>query len=319
MQFSFEIPNSSLKKDNYDVVIIGGGPAGLSAAIYLSRFGLSNVVIEKDIIGGQINLTSEIENYPGFPEGITGEELSAKMEEQAKKFGSEIADDTVEKLEKIKDGFKVYLSGDKFVEAKAVFLATGAAPRKLGLPNEDKFTGKGISYCAVCDAAFFKGKKIVAVGGGNTALEEAIYLSDFASELILVHRRDKFRGEKILVDRLNEKPNAKTIMNSVIDEIKGVDRLESVVLKNVLTGEKTEIKTDGLFIFIGYSPNYHLVENLADIEHGFVETDKYCETSTPRLFAIGDVRNKRLKQVATAVADGAIAAEYCYRKYFEPY
>ncbi len=319
MQFSFDIPNSSLKKENYDVVIIGGGPAGLSAAIYLSRFGLTNVVIEKDIIGGQINLTSEIENYPGFPQGITGEDLSSKMEEQAKKFGSEIADDSVEKLEKIENGFKVYLSGDKFVQAKAVFLATGAAPRKLGLENEEKFTGKGISYCAVCDAAFFKGKRIIAVGGGNTALEEAIYLSDFASELTLVHRRDKFRGEKILVDRLLSKKNAKIIMNSVVNEIKGENRLKSVVLKNVLTNELTELEADGLFIFVGYSPNYQLVEKLADIEHGFVETDKYCETSTPRLFAIGDVRNKRLKQVATAVADGAIAAEYCYRKYFEPY
>jgi thioredoxin reductase (NADPH) len=243
MQFSFEIPKSSLKKDDYDVVIIGGGPAGLSAAIYLSRFGLSNVVIEKDIIGGQINLTSEIENYPGFPEGITGEELSSKMEEQAKKFGSEIVDDTVEKLEKIDNGFKVYISGDKFIQARAVFLATGAAPRKLGLEKEEEFTGKGISYCAVCDAAFFKGKKIVAVGGGNTALEEAIYLSDFASELILVHRRDKFRGEKVLVDRLLSKKNAKVVMNSVVKEIKGDDRLEAVILENVLTKEIKEVKT----------------------------------------------------------------------------
>jgi len=297
----------------WDVLIIGAGSAGFTAAIYAARYGLETIIISKDI-GGNIALTDLIENYPGFPEGIKGAELANRMHEQVKKLGVPIIFDEVERIEPAEcayyEGpckFHVKTKNGKIYKARTVIIAVGAEPRKLRVPGEDKFYGRGVSYCATCDGPLFKGKDVIVVGGGNTALQEALYLKEIGVNVTLIHRRDRFRADKILQDRF-KKAGIPTILNTVVVEIKGDQKVESVVLQNVKTGEKFEKKVDGVFVFIGYEPKTDFVKHLGITdEHGYIPVDMHMRTKVKGLFAAGDITNV-FKQITVAVGQGAIAA-----------
>lgn len=292
----------------YDVAIIGAGPSGLAAGLYAARAKLSTVIVEKMFPGGQAALTHHIENYPGFAEGVNGAELTDAMKTQAERFGARFLNGDVEKIDKNDDLFTVLMKGES-LKTKSVILATGAWPRKVGAKGEKEFTGRGISYCATCDGAFYKDKPIAIVGGGDTAIEEALYLTRFASSIHVIHRRDELRATKILQERAFQNEKIKFVWNCVVDEIKGKDAVEEVVVKNVKTGELSSIAVDGVFIAIGYMPNTAIVKDLVLLdEQGYIITDDRMMTRTPGLFAAGDIRQKPLRQVVTAVADGAIAA-----------
>jgi thioredoxin reductase (NADPH) len=292
----------------YDVAIIGAGPAGLSAGLYAARAKLSTVIVEKMFPGGQAAITYRIENYPGFAEGVGGADLADAIKTQAESFGAEFLNGDVEKIEKKDDKFIIYMKGES-LEAKSVILATGAQPRKVGVKGEKEFTGKGVSYCATCDGAFYSNKPIVIVGGGDTAIEEALYLTRFASSIYVIHRRDELRATKILQERAFNNDKIKFIWDSVLHEIEGKDTVEEVVVKNVKTGKLSSVSVDGVFIAIGYTPNTDFVKDLVQLdEQGYIVTDEHMKTQVPGLFAAGDIRKKSLRQVVTAVADGAIAA-----------
>ena len=301
------------EKKTWDVLIIGAGPAGFTAAIYAKRFGLDTLIISKDL-GGNMALTDLIENYPGFPEGISGSELTNRMHEQVKNLGVDVVFDEVERIDPTEcayyEGpckFAVRTKNGKEYKAKTIIIAVGAAPRKLHVPGEDEFIGKGVSYCATCDGPLFKGKKVIVVGGGNTALQEALYLKSIGVDVTLVHRREKFRADKILQDRFRES-GIPTVLNSVVTEIKGDGKVEAVRLKNRITGEETEMKVDGVFIFIGYEPKTDFVKHLGITdEYGYIPVDMYMRTKVKGIFAAGDITNV-FKQIAVAVGQGAIAA-----------
>lgn len=291
-----------------DVAIIGAGPAGLSAGIYAARAKLSTVIVEKMYPGGQAAITDRIENYPGFNEGIGGSELTDNMKAQAEKFGAEFLNGDVIDIKKENEKFIIQLTGET-LEAKTVILAMGAESRKLGVKGEKEYTGRGVSYCATCDGAFYTDKPIMMVGGGDTAIEEALYLTRFAESVKVVHRRDQLRATKILQERAFKNEKIKFIWNSVVDEIKGQDMVEEVIVKNVKTGEKTSVLVNGVFVAIGLVPNTSFVKDLVKLnEQGYIITDENMGTGIPGLYAAGDVRQKSLRQVVTAVADGAIAA-----------
>ncbi len=301
----------------FDLVIIGAGPAGLTAAIYGARSGLSVLVLERTAPGGQAATTDIIENYPGFPEGVKGPDLSASMEGQARKFGASfksIAE--VSRLEH-KDGvFQIEAAEERFT-AKSVIVASGADPTRLAVPGEDALVGRGVSYCAVCDGAFFKGADVAVVGGGNSAVEEAIYLTRYAKKVYLVHRRDRFRADKILVDRALAHPQIESVMESVVEEIVGDKAVTSVKLKNVRTGQDRMLPIEGIFIYAGYRPNTDFLKGITALdESGCVITDAEMSTDVAGLFAAGDVRHKGLRQVITAAGDGATAAFWA-EKYIE--
>lgn len=292
----------------YDVAVIGAGPAGLTAALYAARARLSTVVVEKMFPGGQAALTDIIENYPGFTEGISGIQLADAMKRQAERFGAEFTNGDVERIEKNDDLFTVFLKGES-IKAKTVILAAGAQPRKLGVKGEKEFTGRGISYCATCDGAFYKDKPIAVVGGGDTAIQEALYLTRFASEIYVIHRRDQLRATKVLQERAFKNEKIKFVWDSVVKEIKGEGTVDEVVVENVKTGKLDSLRVDGIFIAIGYIPNTDFVKDLVQLnEQGYVITDAYMATNVPGIFAAGDMRQKDLRQVVTAVSDGAIAA-----------
>jgi thioredoxin reductase (NADPH) len=292
----------------YDVAIIGAGPAGLSAGLYAARAKLSTVIVEKMFPGGQAAITYRIENYPGFAEGVGGAELADAIKTQAERFGTEFLNGDVEKIEKKYDRFIIYMKGEN-LEAKSVILATGAQPRKVGVKGEKEFTGRGVSYCATCDGAFYTGKPIAMVGGGDTAIEEALFLTRFASSIHVIHRRDQLRATKILQERAFNNDKIKFIWDGVLHEIKGKDTVEEVVVKNVKTGKLSSLSVDGVFVAIGYTPNTDFVKDLIQLdEQGYIITDDHMRTEAPGLFAAGDIRQKSLRQVVTAVADGAIAA-----------
>jgi len=301
------------EKKTWDVLIIGAGPAGFTAAIYAARYGLETLIISKDI-GGNVALTDLIENYPGFPEGIRGAELASRMHEQVKKLGVPIVFDEVETIDPAEcayyEGpckFQVKTKNGKVCTARTVIIAVGAEPRKLRVPGEDKFYGRGVSYCATCDGPLFKGKDVIVVGGGNTALQEALYLKEIGVNVTLVHRRDQFRADKILQDRF-KKAGIPALLNTVVVEIKGDQKVESVVLKNVKTGEVFEKKVDGVFVFIGYEPKTDFVKHLGITdEQGYIPVDMYMRTKIKGIFAAGDITNV-FKQIAVAVGQGAIAA-----------
>lgn len=301
----------------FDVIIIGGGPAGLTAGLYTSRARLRSLLIERAFPGGQVMTTEWIENYPGFEEGISGVELSQKMERQAKKFGLEIIQGSVARLslyDKIK---KIELDEGQAYEAKALIVATGANPRPLKVEGEDRYRGKGVSYCATCDGAFFKGKKIAVIGGGNSALQEAIFLTKFAELVYIVYRRGELRATKILQERAFANPRIKVIWNSVVEKIEGEDTVNTLFLRNVKTGEVSTLPVDGIFIYVGYNPNTEFLKGLVHLnEENYIVTDEKMSTSVPGIFAAGDARAKFLKQIATAVGDGAIAA-MAAEKYIE--
>jgi thioredoxin reductase (NADPH) len=293
----------------YDVVIIGAGPAGMTAAVYTSRGNLKTLMLERGVPGGQMANTEEVENYPGY-DHILGPELSTKMFDHAKKFGAEYAYGDVKEIIDEKD-IKVIKLGNKDIKARAVIVATGAEYKKLGVPGENELGGRGVSYCAICDGAFFKGKELVVVGGGDSAVEEAIFLTRFATKVTIVHRRDELRAQKIIQDRAfaNEKINF--IWDHVVTEIKDKEgKVGSVIIEGTDTGETQEFKTDGVFIYIGMLPLNGAIEQLGITnEEGYIVTDEEMETKVKGIFAAGDIREKSLRQIVTATGDGSIAAQ----------
>lgn len=291
----------------YDVAIIGEGPAGMSAAIYATRAGLSTVIIEKDFSGGQMSITPEIDNYPGF-ESISGFDLSMNMSNHAKKLGAEVKRATVLGFD-FKKGQNVIRTSSEEIEAKTVILALGASHRHLGVPGEEKFQGLGVSYCATCDGNFFRGRDVCVVGGGNTALEDALYLSKLCSHVSLIHRRDSFRGFETLAKKLSDAPNVTLVLDSVVESINGDDRVSSVAVKNVKTGEVSEISTSACFIAVGMIPNTDLIKDKISLcESGHIDAGEDTKTNIPGVFAAGDIRKKTSYQIITAAADGAVAA-----------
>jgi thioredoxin reductase (NADPH) len=292
----------------YEIVIIGAGPAGLAAAIYAGRARRRTLVLEKGLPGGQILLTDWIENYPGFPEGIAPFDLMEKFRKQAEKFGAEFKMDEVRKIIQVDKGWKVVGHQGEY-EARAVIIATGSIYRKLGVNGEAELTGKGVSYCATCDGAFFKDKIVAVVGGGDNALEEALFLTKFARKVYLIHRRDKLRGVRILQERVFTNPKIEVVWNSVVTEIIGQDRLEKVKLFNRVTQKESELSLDGLFISIGMDPNTAFLRGLLELnEYGEIKVSSQMETSRSGIFAAGDVTNVCPKQVATASGSGVAAA-----------
>ncbi|MBN2713870.1 MAG: thioredoxin-disulfide reductase [Planctomycetes bacterium] len=290
-----------------DLAIIGGGPAGLSAAIYAGRADLRTTVLEKMIVGGQVALTMDIANYPGFPEGVDGPTLSAKMKAQAERFGVEFL--TAEATDISKNGKSFTITHKNgMIEAKAVIISTGSDPRKLGVPGEKELRGRGVSYCGTCDAPFFRERKVVVVGGGDSALKESLHIAKFASEITLVHRRDTFRGEKIYQRQVMSNERINIRWNTSVKSINGTDKLTSVTVENS-DGEVEEIKADGIFIFVGTVPNTELICHLVPKNcGGHIDTDMDMMTAVEGLFAVGDVREHSYRQVATAVGEGATAA-----------
>lgn len=279
----------------------------MTAAIYMTRGGFSTALLERGIPGGQIVNTEEIENYPGYG-NINGAELAEKMFEHATSFGAKYLFGNVEKVIDHGD-YKEVICGERTYEAKAVIVATGAAPSKLGAPGEAELVGKGVSYCALCDGAFFRDREVVVVGGGNAALEEAIFLAKLASKVTLIHRRDELRGAKILQDRAFANDKIEFLLSTVVREILGEDGVTGVMVEDLKTGEQRELATDGVFVYVGTEPNTDFVKDLGITdERGNIITDPNLATSVPGIFAAGDVRQKLLRQVVTATADGSIAA-----------
>lgn len=297
----------------YDVIIIGAGPAGLSAGLYAGRARLSTLIIEKDKDGGQIVLTSEVENYPGCLEGESGPTLIDRMAHQAEHFGAEKVYDEI--LEVKLEGKEKVIKGKKgeYV-GKSVIIATGASSRPIGCPGEKTFTGKGVSYCATCDGNFFEDFEVFVVGGGDTAVEEAMYLTKFARKVTIIHRREELRAAKSIQEKAFANPKMNFIWNSAVKEIKGEGVVNSMILENLKTGELTEIVADeddgifGIFVFIGYTPKTKIFEGIINLENGYIITDENMRTNIEGVYAVGDVRVKSLRQVVTAAADGAIAA-----------
>jgi thioredoxin reductase (NADPH) len=293
----------------YDVVIIGAGPAGMTAAVYTSRGNLSTLMIERGIPGGQMANTEEVENYPGF-EHILGPELSTKMFDHAKKFGAEYAYGDVQE---IIDGeaFKTIKAGGKEYKARTIILTTGAEYKKMGIPGETELGGRGVSYCAVCDGAFFRNKELVVVGGGDSAVEEGVYLTRFASKVTIVHRRDELRAQKILQDRAFANEKIEFIWNHTVKSINDENgKVGSVTLASTVDDSEQEFKADGVFIYIGMLPLTKPFVNLGILnENGYILTNEQMETKIPGIFAAGDVREKTLRQIVTATGDGSIAAQ----------
>ena len=293
----------------YDMVILGGGPGGYTAALYAARAGLDTVVLERLSAGGQMALTSEIDNYPGFPEGIDGFELGMKFQEQAEKFGAKTEYAEVRGLELHSDPKVLHTSEGDFL-ARTVVIATGAGPRKLGLPDEERLTGRGVHYCAHCDGMFYRGKTVAIVGGGNSAAAEALYLSRVAKRVILIHRRDSLRATKIYHEPLKNLSNLEFYWNSAVTELIGDERLRAVRVKNLLSGEEEELQIDALFVSIGRKPATDLVAGQLELENGYIVADESTQTSIPGVYAVGDIRTKALRQIITAASDGANAAHH---------
>ena len=292
----------------YDVIIIGAGPAGLSAAIYAGRSRLSTLIIEGNAEGGQIVTTSEIANYPGAEENESGPSLIARMVTQDEGFGAEFLRASVTDVILDCDP-KIISCGSAEYYARSVIIASGAQPARIGCPGEAEHTGAGVSYCATCDGPFFDGLPVYVVGGGDAAVEEAIYLTRFASKVYIIHRRDTLRAAKSIQDKAFAEPKIEFLWNTTVEEIKGEGFMESMTLLNVKDGTRTEVSGQfGLFVFVGFKPNSALIEGLLDTERGYIKTDSEMRTSLPGVFAAGDIRVKSLRQVVTAVSDGAVAA-----------
>ena len=291
----------------YDAIIIGAGPAGLSAGIYARRGGLKTVIIEKQSVGGQAQNAADIQNYPGIP-STSGFDLCYAMMNQCTTFGADFVFDTISHINLDGEVKKVTLSSGTEIKGKTVIIASGASARKLGVENENEFIGKGISYCATCDGAFFKGKTVAVIGGGNTAAEDSLYLEKLAKKVYLVHRRDALRADKILCNRL-EKSGVSIIWDNVVESLSGEDKIAQVTLKNVKNGTLTPLSVDGVFVAIGEIPNSQLFENVKKTPSGYIVTNDVMRTNIDGVYAVGDVREKSLRQVVTACADGAIAAD----------
>lgn len=291
-----------------DSIIIGGGPAGLTAGLYLLRAGLRCALFERQFCGGQAATTNVIENYPGFPQGIGGPELSMNMAEQAQSLGLDIRYDEVERVELAGETKRVFAAGQELV-AHSVILCMGATPRPLGLADEDRLRGRGVSYCATCDGALYRGRDVVVAGGGNTAAEDALYLSRFARRVVIVHRRDAFRAARALVDRMEKTANIDIVYDHVVESIAGGQKLEEVALRNVKTGSVRALAADGLFVAVGMEPKTELVRGQVELaDGGYIRAGEDTRTSLPLVYAAGDIRTKPLRQVVCAAADGAVAA-----------
>jgi len=305
-----------METKEFDVVILGGGPAGLSAGIYASRGAVSTAIVDVSMLGGQPSNYLELENYPGFSL-VGGYDLMEKFEEHADKFGvNKFPMQEIEHIDLLTNP-KIIRTKEFEFKAKSVILAMGAQPMKLGVAGEKEFVGRGVSYCAVCDGAFYKEKIVAVIGGGNAAVEEAMYLTKFANKVYIVHRRDELRADKIVQERAFKNEKIEFVWNNIVKEIKGNDLVEVVILENTKTGEITELKTDGVFPYIGMRPNIELVNGQIEQDKGgFIITDGSMKTSVDGVFAIGDIRTTPLRQVVTAAADGAVGAVYAV-KYLE--
>ena len=290
----------------YDLVILGGGPAGATAAIYGSRAGLSVIVFEKMVLGGEIVSTERLDNYPGFPDGITGAEFGQLLESQVRNFGVPIKAVAVEQVSLKGDFKKVFTAGEE-ISGRAVIIATGTYPSLLNVDGEQTLRGRGVSYCATCDAAFFRGKEVAVVGGGDAALEETIFLSRFASKIYLIHRRDAFRGVKALQDKIFSLPQVEVLWNTTVQSIDGERQVSGLRIQQ--DGTERELPVKGVFIYVGRRPNTAFLGDDLPVDHsGYIITNENMETILPRVYAAGDVRRKGLRQVVTAAADGAVAA-----------
>lgn len=297
------------EEQHFDIIVVGGGPGGLTAGMYGARAELKTVVIEKYLPGGQIALTEDVEDYPGF-ERISGPELATKIAEHAKKFGMEVISDEIVEVRSESEDRKVAVgaSGTTYI-AKQIVVATGGSPVHLKVPGEREFSGRGVSYCAICDGAFFKDQVIAVVGGGDAAVEEGMFLTKFGSKVIIIHRRDKLRAQKIIQERAFKNSKLEFIWDSVVKEIKGDTKVRSLVLENVKTGEQSSLDVGAIFIFIGFHPNTQMLpDNIEKNEAGYLITDYRMETSIPGIYACGDVRFQLVRQITNAVGDGTTAA-----------
>ena len=300
-----------MEKKNFDVVILGGGPAGFSAAIYAARGAVSTAIVDVNMLGGQPSNYLELENYPGF-QLVGGYDLMEKFEEHADKFG--VKKFPMQEIEKVDLAQKKIYTKEYEFSAKSIIIATGAQPQKLGVLGEKEFVGRGVSYCAVCDGAFYKDKAVAVVGGGNSAIEEAMYLTKFAKKVYVIHRRDKLRADKIIQERAFKNQKIEFIWNSIVFEIQGENTVKSILLKDTQTDKTSKLDVDGIFPYIGISPNTELFSGqLNQDKYGFIITDTTMATSVDGVYAIGDVRNTPLRQVVTAASDGAIGATYALR------
>ena len=290
----------------YDLVIVGSGPAGLAAAIYAERARIRTLVIEKGMVsGGQVLTTYEVDNYPGLP-GVGGYDLGTKFREHADNLGAQFAEDEVLRIEDAGDVKRIVCEHETY-EAKAVILATGASHRKLAVPGEEELAGMGVSYCATCDGAFFRKKVTAVIGGGDVALEDAIFLSRMCEKVYLIHRRDEFRGAKSIQEQVFSRENIEVVWDTVVERITGTEKVEALTVKNVKTGEEREISVSGVFVAVGITPASQAFEGLVEMDHGYIKAGEDCCTSCPGIFAAGDVRTKPLRQIITAAADGANA------------
>lgn len=297
-------------KPDYEVVIIGGGPSGLSAGLYTSRGRLNSLLIEKGLFGGQIINAELVENYPGFPKGIAGAELGQLMHEQATKYGLKTISGEVAGLE-VRGKQKIIKAIEGNLSAEAVIIAGGSERNKLGVPGEKEFTGKGVSYCATCDGAFFQELPVAIVGGGDSAVTEALHLAKFASQVTLIHRRDQLRASRILQEKASSDPKIKFLWNSVIEEIEGEDLVKRIKLKQVITGEKSSLDVAGVFVSVGLKPNTEFLKGILPLDPiGHILTNEKMETSIAGIFAAGDIRHDSARQAVTAAGDGATAAVY---------
>lgn len=297
--------------NDVDVLVVGAGPGGLTAAQYASRANLKTVIVEQGAPGGELLNTADVENYPGFTK-ISGPELATKIYDSSMCFGAESVSGYVADIV-CEGAYKIVTVGDTTYRAKAVIIATGATHRELGLESEKRLTGKGVSYCAVCDGFFFRNRDVVVVGGGDSAVEEGTFLTQFVNKVTLIHRRDQLRAQQILQDRLFANEKVEVIWNSEVKEIKGDQSVSSVLIENTETGEQSEIPAEGVFIYVGMVPNSQMVAQLGVTnEEGWIVTNERMETTVPGLFAVGDVRLKHLRQIATAVGDGSIAGQAAY-------
>ncbi len=293
----------------YDCIIVGGGPAGLTAGLYCARAKLNTLLFEKGTLGGQIALTDLVENYPGFPEGISGKELTKKFKEQAERFGLQILKKEVIKLEKVGKEIVLHLRTGELVRSKSVILAVGSNPRRLGVPGEEEFLNRGVSYCATCDGALFEGVPVAVIGGGDSATQESLFLTRFASKVYLVHRRDQLRAQKHLQEKVFSNPKITFVPNKVVEEIKGGDFVEKLLLRDTKDNSLSELPVEGVFIFIGLEPNTGFLKGTIDLDDkGYIITDQRMRTSMEGVFAAGDCRSGATGQVAVAVGEGCISA-----------
>ena len=316
LDFSFSLSSGADSSQIYDLIIIGGGPAGLTAGLYAARYKLKTLMIEKaPLAGGQLTATEWVENYPGFPKPVLGKQLAKDMEEQARFFGLEIIHEDVTAVN-LKPEIKEAITPFNTWKARAVLIATGSSPKTLNIPGEAEFAGRGVSYCATCDGPFFPDKTVAVVGGGNSAFEESLFLAKYAAKIHIIHRRDSFRADPVLIDRVRQEPKIELITDSVVEAIDFGAAERKLRVANLKSGERSDLKVDGIFVFIGANPNTALFQEQLELEDGYIVTDREHQTSVPGVWAAGDVQAKSLRQVATAVGDGALAA-YKIHKYLD--